>query len=76
MRFDDDDASLIDLELSDVKDDVFMGYNDDQDFRAMHFKVEIDDDEEIDQVVPTTRLDDDIRCEDSTSLDVVVLYVN
>lgn len=73
MRF-DDDASLIDLELSDVKDDVFMGYNDDQDFKAMHFKVEINDDEDVDQVVPTKHsLDDDIRCEDSTSLDV--LYV-
>lgn len=56
-----------------------MGYNDDRDFKmtsAMHFKVEINDDDEIDQVVPSTRLDDeDIRCEDST-LDVVVLYVN
>lgn len=78
LRF-DDDASLIDLELSDVKDDVFMGYNEDQHNKvsnAMHFKVEIDDDEEIDQVVPTTSLDDEIRCEDSTSLDIVVLYVN
>lgn len=58
-----------------MKDDVFMGYNDDQDFKAMHFKVEINDDEDVDQVVPTKHsLDDDIRCEDSTSLDV--LYVN
>lgn len=81
MRFDDDDASLMDLKLSDVKDDVFMGYNEDLDIKmsnAMHFKVEIDNDEdemEIDQVVPT-RLDDEvIKCEDGT-LDVVVLYVN
>lgn len=77
LRFDDDDdASLIDLQLSDVKDDVFMGYNDDQDYKAanaMHFKVEIDDEMEIDQVVPTRRGHEDVRCEDST-LDV--LYVN
>ena len=79
MRF-DEEVSLIDFELSDVKDDVFMGYNDDQDFMttsAMHFKVEINDDdgEDIDQVVPTRLDDEDTRCEDST-LDVVVLYVN
>lgn len=78
MRF-DDDASLIDLNLSDVKDDVFMGYNEDLDIKssnAMHFKVEIDNDDEmegIDQVVPTRLESDEIRCEDST-LDV--LYVN
>ncbi len=65
-----------DLKLSDVKDDVFMGYNDDQDFKmlsAMHFKVEMDD--EIDQVVPINQDYEGIKCEDST-LDVVVLYVN
>lgn len=51
-----------------------MGYNEDQ-AMPMHFKVEIDDDEDdIDQVVPT-HLNEEIRCEDST-LDVIVLYVN
>lgn len=70
------------FDLSDVKDDVFMGYNEDQDaikIHPMQLKVEIDD-EEIDQVVPTIiptscPNDYEISCEDS-SLDVIVLYVN
>jgi hypothetical protein len=79
LRFDDDlssTSSLLDLKLSDVKDDVFMGYYEDQ-AMPMHFKVEIDDNEdgdEIDQVVPI-QLNEEIRCEDST-LDVIVLCVN
>lgn len=56
-----------------------MGYNEDQAI-PMQFKMELDeenenDDEEIDQVVPTTHLNESISCEDST-LDVIVLYVN
>jgi len=94
LRYDDDDfdddesnnfnnnMSASTIDLSDVKDDVFMGYNEDQDAiknRPMQFKVEIDD-EEIDQVVPTIPTscphdDYEISCEDS-SLDVIVLYVN
>jgi hypothetical protein len=60
-----------------VKDDVFMGYNEDLEMKIdpMQFKVEMDD-EKIDQVVPTRLSEyDDISCENS-SLDVIVLYVN
>lgn len=97
MRYDDDidvdddyydesnnlssNKSSFDL-LSDVKDDVFMGFNEDQDvimsMKPMQLKVEIDD-EEIDQVVPSITSypnhEYEISCEDS-SLDVIVLYVN
>lgn len=89
MRFKDElslsasSPSLLDL-ISDVKDDVFMGYNEDQAMPTMDFKMELDDNdndvyvEEIDQVVPIhfkEEQEEDNNCEDST-LDVIVLYVN
>lgn len=83
MRYDDhimdDQISIASVsDLSDVKDDVFMGYNqEDIKFRLDHYKVEAVDisDEEIDQVVPT-RSDNVVVNDDDNSLDVIVLYVN
>jgi hypothetical protein len=78
----DEDISTSTLELFDVKDDVFMGYNEELERKSdpMHFKMEINEEEEekeIDQVVPTQQQvhDYEINCEDG-SLDVIVLYVN
>jgi hypothetical protein len=74
--------------LSDLRDDVFMGYNQ-EDIKPKaptRFKIESEDisDSEIDQVVPTSQcVEANKRAEDTdeeNSLldvdDVVVLYVN
>jgi hypothetical protein len=63
-------------DLSDVRDDVFMGYaEEDIKPRVARFKVESEDNsDEIDQVVPTRC--DNVIAEDDESLDVVVLYVD
>jgi hypothetical protein len=70
LRYDDE----LSIDVTEVKDDVFMGYNADQEMKSntIQFKVE---NEHIDQVVPTHHNDYTINCEDS-SLDVIVLYVN
>lgn len=78
MRYDDQISIASMSELSDVKDDVFMGYNEeDIKPRFEEFKVEAADisDEEIDQVVPT-QSDSIVVNDDENSLDVIVLYVN
>ncbi|KAG5682387.1 hypothetical protein PVAND_011740 [Polypedilum vanderplanki] len=85
LRYDDyDDEELIpasQLESFDVKDDVFMGYNQELESKGapLSFKTDIDDDDnddEKEQVVPTQRVADyEINCEDS-NFDVIVLYVN
>lgn len=78
MRYDDQLSIASVSELSDVKDDVFMGYNE-EDIKptVILYKVEADDISEdgIDQVVPT-RSDNVIVNDDDNSLDVIVLYVN
>lgn len=64
-------------DLSDVRDDVFMGYNDD-DIKPdiTRYKMEADDisDDGIDQVVPTQS--ENVVVNDDSTLDVIVLYVN
>lgn len=64
-------------DLSDVRDDVFMGYNED-DIKpdVTRYKIEADDisEDEIDQVVPTQS--DNVVVNDDSTLDVIVLYVN
>ena len=66
-------------ELSDVKDDVFMGYNE-EDIKpnVTRYKVEADDISEdgIDQVVPTQSDNANVVKDDDNILDVIVLYVN
>lgn len=66
-------------DLSDVKDDVFMGYNE-EDIKpnVTRYKVETDDISEdgIDQVVPTRNDNANVMNEDDNTLDVIVLYVN
>lgn len=66
-------------ELSDVKDDVFMGYNE-EDIKPnlTRYKVEADDISEdgIDQVVPTRGDNANVVNDDDNTLDVIVLYVN
>lgn len=79
MRY-DDLASIASLsELSDVRDDVFMGYNEEEDIKpdVRAYKIEADNisDDEIDQVVPT-QSDNVVVNDDDNSLDVIVLYVN
>jgi hypothetical protein len=63
-------------DLSDVRDDVFMGYaEEDIKPRVARFKVESEgNSDDIDQVVPTRC--DNVVAEDDESLDVVVLYVD
>jgi hypothetical protein len=70
--------------LSDLRDDVFMGYNQ-EDIKPKaptRFKIESEDisDSEIDQVVPTVEANHEHDDADENSLldvdDVVVLYVN
>jgi len=75
---------------SDVRDDVFMGYNVMNIIKPIQsaaaaaaaqrqYKVEVDDisDDEIDQVVPTQSVNGDDAADDNNSLDdVIVLYVN
>lgn len=72
-----------DLMLSDLRDDVFMGYNqEDTNLKAsMRFKIESEDisDSEIDQVVPTSQCVEADNDDENSLLDVddvVVLYVN
>lgn len=63
-------------DLSDVKDDVFMGYNE-EDLKpnVTGYKVkDIISDDEIDQVVPTRS--ENLVINDDETLDVIVLYVN
>lgn len=66
-------------DLSDVRDDVFMGYNED-DIKPtiIRYKVEADDisDVEIDQVVPSQNDNVDAHNDNANTLDVIVLYVN
>jgi hypothetical protein len=75
----DDQASIASLsDLSDVRDDVFMGYNEEEDIKPdiTRYKVEADiSDDEIDQVVPT-QSDNVVTNDDDNTLDVIVLYVN
>lgn len=70
-------ASISDL--SDVKDDVFMGYNE-EDIKpnVTRYKVEADDisEDEIDQVVPTQSDNANAVNNDDNTIDVIVLYVN
>jgi hypothetical protein len=72
----DDDQMSIASDLSDVRDDVFMGYaEEDIKPRVARYKVESEDiSDEIDQVVPTRS--DNVVANDDESLDVVVLYVD
>lgn len=60
-------------ELSDVKDDVFMGYND-EDIKPNVSHYDDISDDEIDQVVPT-QSDNAVINDDDNALDVIVLYV-
>lgn len=78
MRYDDQLSIASVSDLSDVKDDVFMGYNEEDIKPDMsHYKVEADDisEDEIDQVVPT-QSDNVVVNDDDNSLEVNVLYVN
>lgn len=78
MRYDDLISIASVSDLSDVKDDVFMGYNE-EDIKPClgQYKVEAVNisDEEIDQVVPT-QSDNFVVNDNDNSLDVIVLYVN
>lgn len=61
-----------------MRDDVFMGYNEEEDIKpdTRYYKVEADiSDDEIDQVVPT-QSDNVVTNDDENTLDVIVLYVN
>jgi hypothetical protein len=77
LRYDDQMSIASISDLSDVRDDVFMGYNE-EDIKPdiTRYKVEANDisDDEIDQVVPTQR--DNVVNDDENTLDVIVLYVN
>jgi hypothetical protein len=78
LRYDDQNSIASMSDLSDVRDDVFMGYNDeDIKMDITHYKVEAVDisDDDIDQVVPT-RSDVAASNNNDESLDVIVLYVN
>lgn len=76
LRYDDQMSIASVSDLSDVRDDVFMGYNE-EDIKPdiARYKVEADDisEDEIDQVVPTRSVNVAIN-EDDNTLDV--LYVN
>lgn len=65
-------------DFSDVRDDVFMGYNE-EDIKPnlVRYKVEPDEigDDDIDQVVPT-RCETVVVNQDDETLDVIVLYVD
>lgn len=71
-------ASLSDL--SDVKDDVFMGFSNEKDIKpnVRRYEFEADDitEDGIDQVVPTQSDNDNVINDDDNALDVIVLYVN
>lgn len=77
MRYDDQPSIPSISDLSDVRDDVFMGYNEEEDIKpdVSHYNIETDDisDDEIDQVVPTKSDSVMVNDEDNT-LDV--LYMN
>lgn len=77
LRYDDQMSIASISDLSDVRDDVFMGYNED-DIKpdVTRYKIEADDisEDEIDQVVPTQS--DNVVVNDDSTLDVIVLYVN
>jgi hypothetical protein len=66
-----------DSDLSDVRDDVFMGYNEeDVKPNSLRFKKEPDEMcNDIDQVVPT-RCENVVINDDNNSLDVIILYVD
>lgn len=78
MRYDDLLSIASVSDFSDVKDDVFMGFND-EDIKPTitRYKVEADEisDDGIDQVVPTLS-DMVVPDDDENTLDVIVLYVN
>jgi hypothetical protein len=77
LRYDDQPSIASLSDLSDVRDDVFMGYNEEEDIKPdiVRYKVEADiSDDEIDQVVPTQS--DVVSNDDDNTLDVIVLYVN
>lgn len=77
MRYDDLMSIGSVSDLSDVKDDVFMGYNEeDTKHNVSGYKVRADNisDDEIDQVVPTRS--ENLVITDDDTLDVIVLYVN
>jgi hypothetical protein len=75
LRYDDQPSIASLSDLSDVRDDVFMGYNEEEDIKPIvRYKVEADiSDDEIDQVVPT-QSDNVVTNDDDNTLDV--LYVN
>jgi hypothetical protein len=76
LRYDDQPSIASLSDLSDVRDDVFMGYNEEEDIKPdiVRYKVEADiSDDEIDQVVPT-QSDNVVTNDDDNTLDV--LYVN
>lgn len=79
MRYDDQMSIASISDLSDVKDDVFMGYNE-EDIKpnVTRYKVEADDisEDEIDQVVPTQSDNANAVNNDDNTIDVIVLYVN